>query len=196
MKKKFITAAICAVVASFALAHGAYNVDASPIFEQEATQASAFWKKKEAAPEVAPEEAKPEDTAPTNAPTNTEETPKQEDEEASLPVSGATLVRSTPATNHAPQTGGGNTNNHQQNRNYQGIEYVPGISEQIEKILAHSPAIKLDPNAYIVQHDESLWLVMGNIRAKLDILIYVDGKHVGAGFPAYGDHGNALPIYK
>jgi len=27
-------------------------------------------------------------------------------------------------------------------------------------------------------------------------LIYVDGKHVGAGFPAYGDQGNALPIYK
>ncbi|MCL2619831.1 MAG: hypothetical protein FWD97_02700 [Defluviitaleaceae bacterium] len=98
---------------------------------------------------------------------------------------------------HGSQYGdrGGNTSN-SGIHNYSGTEYMPGINEQIDKILANQPAIHLDPNAYIVQHGESLWLVMGNIRAKLDILIYVDGKHMSQQQHHNVDRGNALPIYR
>ncbi|MCL2855130.1 MAG: hypothetical protein FWE21_05875 [Defluviitaleaceae bacterium] len=197
MKKKLIAIAACAVVASFVTAHTALATEFDGIFEQ--SSVSAFWKKKDKdlqAPEAAPEVA-PQNT-PTNAPIDTQEVPKQapeQDGEETVPTAGAYFVRSNRTTDHAPNQGGRTIGN-MENNNYHGIEYVPGINEQIEKILAHKPAIKLDPNAYIVQHDESLWLVMGNIRAKLDILIYVDGKNVNAEFPACGHRGNALPIYK
>jgi hypothetical protein len=71
--------------------------------------------------------------------------------------------------------------------------YMPGIGEEIQRILDSQPNIQLDPNAYIVQHEDGLWLVMGNIRAKLDILIYVDQKNMNS---AEYNHGNAIPLYK
>lgn len=71
--------------------------------------------------------------------------------------------------------------------------FAPGIGEEIQRILENQPSIQLDPNAYIVQHDDSLWLVMGNIRAKLDILIYVDQKNMKE---AELNHSNAIPLYK
>jgi len=71
--------------------------------------------------------------------------------------------------------------------------YASGISCEINKILANQPAIQLDPNAYMLQHDDGLWLIMGNIRAKVEILIYVDEKHMeNSGF----EGGNAIPLYK
>ena len=82
--------------------------------------------------------------------------------------------------------------NQQQNRHLC-TDYAPGIVCEINKILANQPALKLDPNAYMVQHDDGLWLVMGNIRAKVDILIYVDQKHMPVG---EFDGGNAIPLYK
>ena len=70
---------------------------------------------------------------------------------------------------------------------------MPGIGEEIQRILNNQPNIQLDPNAYIVQLEDGLWLVMGNIRAKLDILIYVDQKNMRE---AELNHGNAIPLYK
>jgi len=65
------------------------------------------------------------------------------------------------------------------------------VSEEIHRILASQPNIQLEPNAYIVQHEDGLWLVMGNIRAKLDILIYVDHKNMKD-----AEIFNAIPLYK
>jgi len=71
--------------------------------------------------------------------------------------------------------------------------FASGISCEINKILANQPAIKLDPNAYMLQHEDGLWLVMGNIRAKVEILIYVDQKHMEN---SEFEGGNAVPLYK
>ena len=85
-------------------------------------------------------------------------------------------------------------NQHQQQRNQRGgTDYAPGITHEIHRLLANQPAIQLDPSAYMVQHEDGLWLVMGNIRAKVDILIYVDQKHM---LEAEYDGGNAIPLYK
>jgi len=81
---------------------------------------------------------------------------------------------------------------HQQGQTHS-TDYAPGIAQEIHKILANQPAISLDPNAYIVQHEDGLWLVMGNIRAKLEILIYVDQKNMNE---AEYDGGKAIPLYK
>ena len=104
-------------------------------------------------------------------------------------------ARHIQSSNQVINQGGGNAGN-TSTHNYRGVEYMAGINEQIDKILANQPAIHLDSNAYIVQHDESLWLVMGNIRAKLDILIYVDGKHMSEHHHNNMDKGNALPSYR
>ena len=71
--------------------------------------------------------------------------------------------------------------------------HMSGIGEEIQRILDNQPNIHLDPNAYIVQLEDGLWLVMGNIRAKLDILIYVDQKNMRE---AEYNHSNAIPLYK
>ena len=54
--------------------------------------------------------------------------------------------------------------------------------------------MQLDPDAYIIQREDGLWLVMGNIRAKLDILIYVDQKNTREAEIIH--HGNVIPLYK
>jgi len=82
----------------------------------------------------------------------------------------------------------------QQNRiNIQGAnaEYLPEISRQIQCMVRDCNGSKMavDPNAYIVQSEDGLWLVMGNIRAKLDILIYVDPKNTQDA-QAYNNNGN------
>jgi len=83
---------------------------------------------------------------------------------------------------------------HYNNTQQRSTQYAPGVGAEIQRILANAaPSIQLDPNAYIVQHDDGLWLVMGNIRAKLDILIYVDQKNMKE---AEINHGNAIPLYK
>ena len=72
-------------------------------------------------------------------------------------------------------------------------DFMPCVEAEIQKILCKHHSIKLEPDAYIVQHEDGLWLVMGNIRAKLDILIYVDQKNIQE---AEFNYGNAVPLYK
>jgi len=71
--------------------------------------------------------------------------------------------------------------------------YLPGVAEQIQSMVDNQHAVKLNPNAYIVQHEDGLWLVMGNIKAKLDILIYVDQKNMSE--HSLDKTGN-MPIYR
>ncbi|MCL2753088.1 MAG: hypothetical protein FWE44_02955 [Defluviitaleaceae bacterium] len=203
MKKAILTAGLC-LLAGLAMTNAAYGADQAEYDQDFSPSHAAFWRKKDKQEEVAPDQEAPtEDKAPEN---------NKPQSDASF-VYNPTTIRATPSVQ-----GGGNMPNTQQNngtmqqsypqtqynqpsqhggtRVYSGTEYMPGINEQIEKILASQPAIKLDPNAYIIQHEDALWLVMGNIRAKLDILIYVDGKHIEAEFPTGHDRGNTLPIFK
>jgi len=219
MRKKIITAGLCVLVAGFALAP---TVNAATIETVPTQEISAFWRKKDKQEEV-PEQTAPEQKQEeVPASPEPEQIPKQ-DKKDQAPSTDASFVYNpygvnpqqntapatiqggsgAPQTNPAtpqttPQTNQHTPQNHQQGgtRIYQGTEYMPGISEQIERILDSQPAIQLDPNAYIIQHEDALWLVMGNIRAKLEILIYVDGKNVDAQFPAGYDRGNTLPIFK
>jgi len=120
MKKKLIAAIACAVCACFVVGNTAYALELGTTNGQEAT---AFWKKKDK--EVPTEDCKPEakpaeENTPANAPVETQEVPKQEKQD-NAPTAGAIFVKT------APGCGGCSTC---------GIEYVPGINEQIEKTLA------------------------------------------------------------
>lgn len=53
-------------------------------------------------------------------------------------------------------------------------QYLPSVTEHIRSTAEKSGTIRLDNGAHIVQYDNELWLVMGNMYAKLDILIYAD----------------------
>ncbi|MCL2350527.1 MAG: hypothetical protein FWC67_03495 [Defluviitaleaceae bacterium] len=209
MKKKLITAGLCALALTAALAHG---VHADEVNASEPASVAGFWRKKDKADTPAPETTTP---APQEAPATPSNAPVKEEEPAAPQenpgqTSQGSFVRyhnqrinnrtntNNQTTTPVPAQGGGVNDMQQYNvpQEYRGTQYVPGISEQIEKILASQPAIRLDPNAYIIQHEDALWLVMGNIRAKLDILIYVDGKHIDAQYPMNMDRGNSLPIFK
>ena len=72
--------------------------------------------------------------------------------------------------------------------------YIPGVCHEIHRLLGGQPSMQLDPDAYIVQREDGLWLVMGNIRAKLEILIYVDQKNTREAEIIH--HGNVIPLYK
>ncbi|MDR2183035.1 MAG: hypothetical protein LBE55_02565 [Clostridiales bacterium] len=90
------------------------------------------------------------------------------------------------------QTGGQYNNNAGMNQRPHSQASDSGV--EITRILNSQPNIQPDPGAYIVQHEDGLWLVMGNIRAKLDILIYVDQKNMKDA--EFIIHGNAIPLYK
>ena len=98
--------------------------------------------------------------------------------------------------NHQNNQNFQNNQNNQSNQNTHPSDYSHGITKEIHKILANQSAIQLDPNAYIVQHEDGLWLVMGNIRAKVDILIYVDQKNMQEAEHPNLDGGSAIPLFK
>jgi hypothetical protein len=203
MKKKIIAASLCIIAAGVVFAQGVYASECGQDFADDFANEQAvvaFWRKKDKEP--APEETP---AVPTHEQQDQEQEAPKDDAQ---PTSGGSFVRYYRNNNfnqtqdYAPNQGGGNipgiidTNsiNNGMTPDYRSTEYVPGINEQIEKILASQPAIKLDPNAYIVQHGDALWLVMGNIRAKVDILIYVDSNYMEPQMPH--NRGNTLPIYK
>ncbi|MCL2573858.1 MAG: hypothetical protein FWE34_04805 [Defluviitaleaceae bacterium] len=173
-------------------------------------------------PNVAPQESTPKapETTPKDAPKETSEktpTPNQQAPQQQAPQQ---TPQQAPKTDQPKETsentesnnetamafynnpgstqsqGGSASAPYQHNNAATGkvTDYVPGITTEIHKLLAAQPSIQLDPNAYIVQLDDGLWLIMGNIRAKLDILIYVDQKNMQEA----GVHGgsNAIPMYK
>jgi len=96
--------------------------------------------------------------------------------------------------NQQRQNSNNNNQNQNQSQNQKRSSYTADSAVEITRILSTQPTMHIEPGAYIVQHDDGLWLVMGNIRAKLDILIYVDQKNDRNAELII--HGNAIPLYK
>ncbi|MCL2377017.1 MAG: hypothetical protein FWC76_06415 [Defluviitaleaceae bacterium] len=221
MKNKLAKAGLCVLVAGMLFTSSVYAAEIGSEHSDISTTSSAFWRKKdkEAAPDTENPEASPlpspdANSAPTVAPKDapkeapkenpskesSEVTPKEEVPKEEVPKETSLVGQYSPgdAPKHSPNPNSGQTNHNHHNHDTNNAEkkhncYMSDVSEEIQKVLAKKPGIKLDADAYIVQHDDALWLVMGNIRAKLDILIYVDQKTMAE---AEFDDGNAIPLYK
>ena len=190
------------------------NPEASPLPSPEANPSNAPTVSPKDAqkeiPDASPHKAAPKESSEVTPTENPKEVaPKETPKETSLAsqhAPGDTQKQNPtpdpspqPTPNPTPQPNNSQPEKHHQNNHKTNAtdqnhsNYMSDVSEELQKVLAKRPGIKLDADAYIVQHDNALWLVMGNIRAKLDILIYVDQKHIAeAGF----DGTNAIPLYK
>lgn len=108
-------------------------------------------------------------------------------------------------------TGGANTSTTNQNfdsqtapngmqihpNGHQNNQYKTGISEELHRLTQSQNKVQLHPDAYIVQQDDGLWLIVGNIRAKLDMLIYVDHKNMEHQQQQTKTEGDfSIPMYK
>ena len=217
MKKSIARAGLGAIAAGL-LFTGGFTVFASELPNEAAVAAhpsyGTAWRKKdkENEPKETPQ-ASPTPGVQNEAPKqnqretpneNPKETPKENPKQTPTNEPNEKSSISFDDENSFVRYYRGNTNNMGADGTYRnnsgsqthpGTDYLPGITGEISKILANQPAIKLDPNSYIVQHEDGLWLVMGNIRARLDILIYVDQKHMEKE-TSHLERGNAIPLYK
>ena len=172
------------------------------------TDEMAWWRKKDEIPEESPapeqnpnanpspHSNKPEEQVPSPAPAAPSSPAKNQSTDASFIFNGeeyddlailevfSEIVRYSDYSNYRnnPSQGtqggaqGGATQQNQQNHQYS--QFLPGIADQIHNLATHQNKISVHPEAYIVQQEDGLWLIMGNMRAKLDILIYVDQKNM------------------
>ena len=220
MKRIIAKIGICTMAAGLLLSSGVLN----------AAEESAFWKKKEIeapATEEAPEQTQPnsdgvrrEDGAsfvryyrnanPERGVNGGQGQPAQQNQQnqqnQQVPSQQNQQNQQMPnqQDQQAPNQQNQQIPNQQGQQSQQGqahpSDYAPGISQEIHKILANQSVITLDPNAYIVQHEDGLWLVMGNIRAKVDIMIYVDPKNMhedqGQQQQQPENNSRAIPLYK
>jgi len=210
------TSSVYAAEISSENVHSDISTSTSAFWRKKDKEAAPETESPEASPLPSPSPSSEPTVAPKDAPKETpgtepkessevtpDETPKETPKETSLVThhNNKDAHRQNPAPAPSPvptPSSNQSENRHHNNHNVDAAEhrhsnYMSDISVELQKVLTKKPGIKLDADAYIVQHDGGLWLVMGNIRAKLDILIYVDQKNMAeTGL----NHDNAIPLYK
>lgn len=109
-------------------------------------------------------------------------------------INNASNMHNTTGTTNAGNVGGAGVNASRS----QGIEIYGNIpSAYLNQNSSNNSngQIKVSNDTYIVQDGDDLWIVMGNIKAKLDILIYTDPNNISINEPKAADKNSlAIPV--
>jgi hypothetical protein len=103
-----------------------------------------------------------------------------------------TNTNSNTNTNTAPATrsGAGTAANESE-----GVEFYGNIPANISQMDSENGQLKVDQGTYIVQDGDDLWLIMGHIKAKMDVMIYTDPDNISINEPEAMDKNSlAIPV--